>query len=107
MTDENDDREQGIEFGEFDDALGSVDFPIDNADLVERFGDYTLGTAEGEVTVRETLGPLSDRTYGSVEDVHDAVLNMVDDQAVGRENYTDREPMMADETSDDGDMESF
>jgi len=105
MTDEDDDREQGIEFGGLDDDLEEVDYPITNEELVERFGTRTLGTADGEVTVRETLAGQSDVTYESPGDVHDAVLNMVGSEAVGRKGYSDREPSIDDGREDD--EESF
>lgn len=106
MTDEDDDREQGIEFGDLDDELEDVDYPITNEELVERFGNRTLGTADGEVTVRETLEGQSDVTYESPGDVHDAVLNMVGSEAVGRKGYSDRGHSIDDEDEEE-DRESF
>lgn len=107
MTDESDDREQGIAFGGFDDELEAVDYPITNAELVDRFGDRTVGTSDGEVTVRETLDPQADTTYGSTEDVRQAILNMVGGEAVGRQRYSDRGSVVQDETDGDDDQESF
>ena len=69
-----------------------VDYPITNEDLLERFGDHSVGLSDGETTLAETLSPLAGTTYGSGEDVCREPMNTVGDDAVGRKAYTGREP---------------
>lgn len=107
MADEDDDRDHGIEFGDLEDEMDRVDYPIANDEFVERFGDRRIGVPDGEVTVAETLGPLGETTHESPDDVHDAILNMVGEEAVGREDYSDRGPAKHDEPPDEEEQESF
>ena len=94
MTDEepeNESREMGIEFGDLKAKLDDADYPLTNADLVEKYGDETLGFPDGERTLAETIDPLpDDQEYEEPFEVEQAVLNMVDSEAVGREGYSDR-----------------
>jgi len=44
MTDQNDDsREQGVEFGPLADELEDEEYPMDLETLLERYGDHELG----------------------------------------------------------------
>jgi hypothetical protein len=90
MTDEEDTREQGVELGDLAGALERHDYPTTNEELVADLGDRELDLPEGKTTLRETLGPQSDTTYESPEEVEQAILNMVGQDAVGREHYSDR-----------------
>ena len=94
MTDEepeNESRELGVEFGNLKSKLDDADYPITNEQLVERYGDETLEFPSGERTFGETIGPLpDDQEYEEPFEVEQAVMNMVDSEAVGREGYSDR-----------------
>jgi len=85
-------REQGVEFGDLAERLERVDYPISNAVLVELHGDEELVLADGSTTLATTLGDMSDTVYEDVDQVRQAVFNMVTDEAIGRKSYTDREP---------------
>jgi hypothetical protein len=94
MTDEdpeNESREQGIEFGDLKSKLDDADYPLTNEELVEQYGDETLELPNGERTLAETIDPLpDDQKYEEPFEVEQAVMNMVDSEAVGREGYSDR-----------------
>lgn len=93
MSNGTDRREQGVEFGDLADELESHDYPATASELVEEYGDHELELPNGEETVEDVLGPLAesdDETYESAEEVEQVVLNMVGDDAVGREGYSDR-----------------
>ena len=89
-TDETDDREQGIDFGELDDRLDAASYPISLDELLAEYGDAQLAMGDETTTLREVLEPLEDDEYDSVEEVRQAVFNMADREAVGRQRYTDR-----------------
>jgi hypothetical protein len=55
--------------GDFDRALGGVDFPAPKARIVESAADK--GGTNGEVSY--ILERIPERAYGSLRDVHDAV----------------------------------
>lgn len=92
MTDQNDTRQQGIEFGAFEDTMESLDYPIDHADLVAQHGDAELELPDGTSSLEDVLDPLQDedQTYHDAEELETMILNMVGDDAVGREGYSDR-----------------
>ena len=98
----DDSRDQGLEFGSFDDALDDVDYPITNEALVERFGDEELDLPGGETTLREVLSAApDDDEYESPNEVHEAIKTFVGSEAVGREGTTDRTSGGAEEYEDD------
>lgn len=94
MEGEND-REQGVELGEFGETIEELDYPTTSEAIVEAFGEMEVTLTDGTETVAELLGPLEEE-YERPEGVRQSVYNMVGDEAVGRERYTDR-------TAGDGD----
>ena len=105
MANEDETRQQGIEFGAFGDRMDSFDYPIDHDTLVAEHGDAELGLPNGSATLEEVLAPLQDedQTYQDAEELETMILNTVGDEAVGREGYSDRgtstEPDSDDEQS--------
>lgn len=101
MNNENESRTQGVEFGELADELEKATYPMDKAEVVERFGDHELGLEDRDETVRSVLGPMGETTYESRDEVEQSILTMVGDDAVGRENYSDRGGPAQDAGDDD------
>jgi len=92
-----DTREFGIEFGDLKEKLATHDYPATGDELVEAYGDFELDLPGGSETFGEILGKRrsasggdDDIRYESPDEVHQSILNMVDSDAVGRENYSDR-----------------
>lgn len=102
----SDNRDRGIEFGDLADDLDAESYPLTKAELLERYGDRELEHASGTVQLREVIPEEGDREYDDAEEVHDSVLNMVGDAAVGREGYSDRGAGTAEQDEND-DAESF
>jgi hypothetical protein len=91
MTDQNDDsREQGVEFGPLADELEDEEYPMDLETLLERYGDHELGLGDDTATLQTVLGAQGETTYESADDVHQSIIGMVSDDAIGRKNYSDR-----------------
>lgn len=90
MVENEDSRAQGIEFGDLPGALESIEYPADVEAVREALGDHEIHLATGSTTLGEVLAPLDDETFESAEGVLDTVRNLVGDEAVGREEYTDR-----------------
>ena len=107
----NDSREQGVEFGDLKAALQDHDYPTTQENLLEAYGDETLDLAEGGETLssvlaeREMAEEQEHIEYESAEEVHQAVLTMVGDRAVGRTDYSDRGGSLQDEV-EEGEDES-
>lgn len=91
MADEPDNtREHGIEFNELATDLEDESYPLSHETLLSRYGDRELDLVDDQVTVREVLSAETEQEYEDKEGVQQAILNMVGDEAVGRENYSDR-----------------
>ncbi len=95
MADASDDPqnvEEGVAFGDLDQRLEAHGFPIDHDELIAEFGDFELQLTSGDdMTIREVMQPLQGGdTYQDVDDVHQSVLNMMPEEAVGRKGYSDR-----------------
>ncbi|ADJ16311.1 DUF5789 family protein [Halalkalicoccus jeotgali] len=108
---DDDSREQGVEFGEFEETMEGLDYPIEHDELLDEHGDDELELSGEPTTLAEVLDPVQDdaQTYESEEDLETMIMNMVGDDAVGREGYSDRggsaESEAVDEERDD--QESF
>ncbi|MFC6905068.1 DUF5789 family protein [Halalkalicoccus tibetensis] len=97
---EDESREQGVEFGEFEETMEEeIDYPIDNDDLIEQYGDAEFQLSEETTTLEEILAPLqdNDQTYQDAGDLETMIMNFVGDEAIGRKNYSDRTPPAAGE----------
>lgn len=105
MGTDDDSREQGIEFGALAEELEEETYPVSHAELLERYGDRELELASGRTAVEEVLRPEQETDYEDAESVRQAIFNMVGDQAVGREGYSDRGGRSAD--VDAGEEESI
>ena len=101
-TDQSEDsREQGVEFGSLAEELEEEEYPISKEELLDTYGDEEIVLEDDTQTLREILEPLGQDEFESADDVHQSVMTMVGDEAVGRKNYSDR----GDETdvADEGD----
>ena len=101
-----DTRDRGLEFGDLADDLEAESYPLSRAELLERYGDREIEHAGGSATLREIL-PEEDAAqedYENADEVHEVVLNMVGEHAVGRGGYSDRGVGNAER---EGDEESF
>ena len=101
MPTSDESREQGVEFGSLADELGNEKYPIDKSELLETYGDREIELQNGGQTLREVLDPLGETTFESAEDVTQSVIGVVDDEAIGRKNYSDRGGQAAREGVDD------
>ena len=87
-TDER--REQGVAFGDLADDLEAAEYPMDRAELLERYGHREVAFADATRTLAALLEPLGEDEFESAEAVRRSVLNVAGDAAVGREEYSDR-----------------
>lgn len=85
-------REQGIEFGPLAERLDNYTYPMTSADLIEADGDCELELPNGTQSLRDLFGPLQGEWFDSAEDARQAIFNMADRRAIGRECYSDRTP---------------
>jgi hypothetical protein len=85
-------REQGVEFGDLADRIASHNYPATSADFVDEYGEYEVEFPAGTQTLQNLFEPLQGETFDSPNDARQAILNMVDERAIGRKGYSDRTP---------------
>ena len=91
MTDDSEEtRELGVEFGTLSEALETESYPITGAELLDKYGDHTLGLEDGTTSLQETLEFDEQREFEDSQGVRQTIFAMVDTDAVGREEYSDR-----------------
>ncbi|WP_336134915.1 DUF5789 family protein [Natronomonas amylolytica] len=90
MTNDDDSRRQGVEFGPLAEALEDAEYPMTGAELLETHGDRELELEDGTETLQAVLEPQGEMTFESAEDVKQNVVGMVGDGAIGRKRYSDR-----------------
>lgn len=104
-------REQGVDFGDLHGELENHDYPTTQEALLAEYGDRELDLADGSESLesvleeREVAAEADTIEYESAAEVHQAVLNMVGDRAVGRTDYSDRGGSM-DEDVEEGEEQS-
>ena len=91
------DRVAGVDFGDLESALDGHEFPTTGRELIEAHGDHRIEYQEGTERLGDVFEPLAEETYESHGEVHQAVLAMVGEAAVGRQGYSDRDPLARDE----------
>ena len=87
-----DTRELGVELGDLRDRLEGHEYPASKDDLLDAHGDTEIEMDGETATLEELIEPLNEDEYESADEVEQAVLNMVGDEAIGRKNYSDRTP---------------
>ena len=88
----DDSRELGVELGDLRDKLEDHDYPATQDELFEAYGDEEIEMREETMTFEEIVGPLNEDEYETYDEVEQAIMNMVGDDAIGRKNYSDRTP---------------
>ena len=89
-ADGEDSRMMGIELGDLENKLENEEYPISKDELLEKYGDETLEFESGDQTLRSILEPYGDTEFTGPDDVHQSILGMVDDEAVGERKQTER-----------------
>lgn len=74
------------------DGIDDENYPLTTDELLARYGQVELELAEGSERLGEAVGRLDDEVYQCPSDVHCAVFAGVGGDAVGRRNYSDRDP---------------
>ncbi|QFU81724.1 DUF5789 family protein [Natronorubrum aibiense] len=99
----DDSRELGVELGDLGDDLESAEYPMSEAELFDQHGDEEIEMGDETATLEELLEPLNEDEYGSADEIKQAIMNMVGDDAIGRKNYSDRTPpAMGEDRQDEG-----
>ncbi|WP_336346071.1 DUF5789 family protein [Halalkalicoccus ordinarius] len=93
-------REIGIDFGSLAQQLEEHEYPATNDELVEQYGESVLIFQNGEQTLREVFEAMATESFNSPRDARQAIFNGVNEQAIGRKGYSDRDPPALGEESE-------
>lgn len=93
-------REIGIDFGSLAQQLEEHEYPATSDELVEVYGESVLIFQNGEQTLREVFEATATETFNSPGDARQAIFNGVNEQAIGRKGYSDRDPPAPGEDSE-------
>ncbi|MUV87876.1 DUF2795 domain-containing protein [Natronomonas sp. CBA1123] len=74
-----------------DDRIDAHTYPATATELIEEYGELELEVPNGEETFGEALGRLGDTTFEDADDARLAAYSAVSKNAIGRENYSDRD----------------
>ncbi|MBX0294784.1 hypothetical protein [Haloarcula nitratireducens] len=86
-----------------------LDPPVDRETVIEQVGDREIETQGGE---NDTIGEILERSeteeFETADDIHTTMMNYLDADHVGRENYSDRsDSQNMPDDADDQDEESL
>jgi hypothetical protein len=73
------------------DAIDAHSYPATAEELVDEYGDLELETAEGTETFGDALERLDGTTFADAEEVRLGAYSAVSSDAIGRQNYSDRD----------------
>lgn len=78
-------------FTAVNECIDAHNFPATSEELIAEHGDIDLELPNGEETFGDALGRLGETTFESAEDARLATYSAVSKDAIGRENYSDRD----------------
>lgn len=67
-------------------------YPMTSEEFVERYGDVELDLPNGTERLGDAIERLDDETYRCPEDARFAIYTAVSNKAIGRPQYSDRDP---------------
>ncbi|CAI48451.2 uncharacterized protein NP_0720A [Natronomonas pharaonis DSM 2160] len=74
-----------------EERIDAHSYPATTEELVEEYGDLELELPNGEETFGDALGRLGETTFEDAEDARLAAYSAVSSNAIGRQNYSDRD----------------
>lgn len=91
MTDEQDERIQGVDVEELNDVLEAISYPITVDEFVAEYGDQEIERTNADpISIEELFGDIGEDTYESPDEIRQMVLNLMPRESVGRPQYSDR-----------------
>jgi len=76
-------------------------YPTTTAKLIDDHGETELEHANGAVTLGEVLGRLPSHELETVEDARHTIYGALGEDAIGRKEYSDRDPRCPGEGTSD------
>lgn len=77
-------------------AIEAAEYPMTTEELIEHCGDHELELQAGTEAVAEALERAGEETYETPQEARFALLSGLSEKAVGRQGYSDRDPVAPD-----------
>lgn len=74
------------------DRIDDQTYPLTTQDLLDELGDTELELANGTEPLEDVLERFGDQTFQNPEEVRHTIRAGVCERAIGRKNYSDRDP---------------
>ncbi|MFQ3320377.1 MAG: hypothetical protein ACI8UR_001133 [Natronomonas sp.] len=84
-----------------DEKIDAHSYPASCAELIAEYGEFELEVPNGEETLGDALNRLGETTFHDAEDARLATYSAVSKNAIGRENYSDRDAPSINENGPD------
>ena len=102
MAEDQHDREQGVDFTSIDPVIEDLSYPVTTGELVDQHGDHAIERTNAEpITISELFDSMGEDTFESAEEVRQSILNVMPEDSVGREGYSDRGGSLPGESEDE------
>ncbi|MFB6139649.1 MAG: hypothetical protein ABEJ26_04350 [Halosimplex sp.] len=106
MSESEEDHEQGVDFEPVQPMFEELSYPVSAEELVAEYGDRELErTNAGPISIRDLFEGGGDQSFESEGELRQGMLNMMPDESVGRQNYSDRGGSTQDEIRDEDEDE--
>ena len=76
---------------EVDNSIDTHTYPASAEELITEYGDIELQLPDGQETFGDALGRLGETIFEDAEDARLATYSVVSKNAIGRQNYSDRD----------------
>ena len=84
-----------------DERIGAHSYPATTEEVIEEYGEIEIELPNGDEQLGDVLDRLGSETFESAKDVRMAAISAVSSNAIGRENYSDRDPIAIGEDGHD------
>jgi hypothetical protein len=88
-------------FESVEDSIAGHTYPATAEELITEYGDIELELPNGEETFGDVLGRIGETTFENAEDARLAAYSVLPKEAIGRQNYSDRDSPAISETGPD------
>lgn len=83
MSDDDTNREQGVDFTGIDSVLEEISNPITTGELIDEYGERTIErTNAGPITISELFEPLAEDTFESPEEIRQSILSLMPEESL-------------------------
>jgi hypothetical protein len=78
-------------FTNVDEKIDTHSYPATSEELITEYGELEIEMPNGDETLGDALGRLGETTFEDAEDARLATYSAVSKDAIGRQNYSDRD----------------